>query len=130
MEDRMTPSEYATWTERRKLGRWRYIIRHWLLTKGALLGVFAFVTKWAGLFRKGSNAWQDWALDSILVALIFGTIMGWIEWSSAEGRYAEGAESDEAEPEVDCLKCGATIPAGETRCPACGWTFEETNTPT
>lgn len=128
MEDRMTPAEHATWTERRKMGFWWYIIRHGLLTRGARIGLIAYAVKCAGVLRKGSNARMDWLLDSLLIAIIYGTIMAWIEWSSSEGRYAEGPELDDPEPAVDCLKCGTLIPAGETCCPACGWTFEENQT--
>lgn len=26
---------------------------------------------------------------------------------------------------INCLSCGARIPAGESRCPACDWTYSE-----
>ncbi|MDB6137246.1 MAG: hypothetical protein JWO94_318 [Verrucomicrobiaceae bacterium] len=125
MDDRMTVAEHAAWAKRRTIGRWRYIIRHGLLTKGALLGGLAFAAKCAGLFRKGSDSWPNWLVDSLLVALVYGFVMGWLEWSSAESRYVEGAESDDPEAAVECLKCGAVIPAGESRCPECGWSFDD-----
>jgi hypothetical protein len=28
---------------------------------------------------------------------------------------------------IDCMACGAKIPAGKTRCPHCGWSYEEIN---
>ena len=36
----------------------------------------------------------------------------------------EPANGADAEP-TECLSCGQTIPAGESRCPACGWTWTE-----
>ncbi len=33
-------------------------------------------------------------------------------------------EDDIAEP-AECLSCGATIPAGQEKCPKCGWTYRE-----
>ena len=35
---------------------------------------------------------------------------------------------DTHEPSV-CAQCGATIPARETQCPACGWTYREPAAP-
>ena len=126
MEDRMTPTEYATWTRRRKLGRWRYVIRYGFLSKGALLiGGFAFALRWAGVLRTGTNSWRDGVLDALQVAVIYGGIVGWLDYSNNEGRYAEGAESDDPEAAVECLNCGEVIPANEHRCPTCGWSFED-----
>jgi hypothetical protein len=36
---------------------------------------------------------------------------------------AEAADSDPAGEPLDCLACGQRIPAGESACPACGWSW-------
>jgi hypothetical protein len=46
---------------------------------------------------------------------------GRIEWF-LNPRDSRG--SSLAEP-VECLSCRATIPPGESRCPSCGWTYED-----
>ncbi len=33
-------------------------------------------------------------------------------------------ENDDAEP-TECVACGETIPAGQDKCPQCGWTYKE-----
>ena len=39
--------------------------------------------------------------------------------------HANAARSDENEVEVDCcLSCGAVMPDSETKCAACGWSYE------
>jgi len=32
-------------------------------------------------------------------------------------------EEDTRDP-ITCLRCGETIPSGETKCPRCGWTYK------
>jgi hypothetical protein len=34
--------------------------------------------------------------------------------------------SEEIEP-IDCVQCGAKIPAGKTHCPHCGWSYKKTS---
>jgi DNA-directed RNA polymerase subunit RPC12/RpoP len=45
---------------------------------------------------------------------------GHLEW------FLEGAEenTDSAGEPTECLSCGSTIPAGEERCPDCGWSYK------
>jgi hypothetical protein len=26
---------------------------------------------------------------------------------------------------IECLSCGVEMPSGQTRCPACGWSYED-----
>lgn len=33
------------------------------------------------------------------------------------------SEYDVSEP-AECIKCGSTIPGGQTKCPQCGWSYE------
>lgn len=39
----------------------------------------------------------------------------------------ENYEQAEAAEPMRCLECGVKIPAGETRCSHCGWSYEEIN---
>ena len=126
MEDRMTPAEYAAWTEKRKLGRYGYLLRHGLLTKG--IGFAVFMTLVQIIYVRmghGSMSPAEGALRFVAYACLYGGINGWLDWSAEEDRYAQGPESDELEPEIVCLKCEALIPANEHRCPACGWSFDD-----
>ena len=126
MEERMTPAEYATWTQRRKLGRWLYVLRHGVLTKGSIFATLMLALQWAGVFGRTAHlSPAEWILRFVWLAVLYGGITAWLDWSSAEGRYAEGPESDDPEPEIQCLKCGVVIPSGQSRCESCGWTFEE-----
>ena len=126
MDDRMTPAEYAVWTERRKLGRFGFILRHGILTRGVAFGVFMMVVQFAYVqVRQLAMSPTEWIIRFVVYACLYGGINGWLDWSAEEGRYTEGPESDELEPEIICLKCEATIPANEHRCPACGWSFDE-----
>jgi hypothetical protein len=53
---------------------------------------------------------------------------GGVQWLSDHppGSHMETSEPAEA---INCIACGAKIPAREARCPRCGWSYEETNSP-
>ena len=51
---------------------------------------------------------------------------GRIEWFTPEG----GARADDRAEETSCLSCGERIPAGEDRCPACGWSYHDAESAT
>jgi hypothetical protein len=62
----------------------------------------------------------------------FGVWLGRRRFRSAaeEEQAARGWPADAPAPEeltsaepAPCLECGATIPPGATRCPACGWSY-------
>ena len=126
MEDRMTPAEHATWSQRRQMGRWRYLLRHGIIGKGLRFGVLMAAVQWAWLSGHGQHLPPaEWAVRFAWMAVMYGGIIGWLDWGTAEDRYAEGPESDELEPEITCLKCEAVIPAGEHRCLTCGWSFDD-----
>ncbi|MFO0965984.1 MAG: DUF2750 domain-containing protein [Gemmataceae bacterium] len=40
-----------------------------------------------------------------------------LEWQS------QAPETDDLSDETDCLGCGSTIPAGDVKCAACGWSY-------
>ena len=122
----MTPAEYATWKERRKVGRWRYILQYNVLTKGVAFATLMAALQWFGVIGRGvqMSPW-DWVFRFTWLATLYGIVMGWLDWSAAEARFEEGPESDELEPEIVCLKCEAVIPVNEHRCPSCGWSFED-----
>jgi hypothetical protein len=130
MEERMTPVEYAAWTESRKMGRLRYVLRHGIVAKGLFFGAIMVVLQWAWVaLQHGHLSPAEWAVRFICMAVLYGGIVGWMDYSAAEDRYREGPESDDPEAAVECLKCGEVIPKGETRCPACGWSFEDDASP-
>jgi hypothetical protein len=35
----------------------------------------------------------------------------------------EQPDDDNAPDQITCLNCGKVIPEGESKCPACGWTY-------
>jgi len=52
------------------------------------------------------------------------TLIIWLFWRLARlVRHPEPTNAEPTEP-MECLDCHATIPAGESRCPQCGWTFK------
>jgi len=50
--------------------------------------------------------------------------MGWIQWRQNEASFALGPPAPDDDTPTECLECGTSIPAGEMRCPACGWTYD------
>ena len=48
-------------------------------------------------------------------------VCGRIEWFLSK----ENSGSVSLSEPTECLACHATIPAGKTACPACGWTYED-----
>jgi len=60
------------------------------------------------------------------------SMMSGIQWLSDNppGSDMETSETAEGRPEaINCIACGAKIPAREARCPRCGWSYEEINSP-
>ena len=122
----MTQDEHAAWTRRRKLGRLGYILRHGVLAKGTVFALIMLALQWFQVIGKGvAMTPQSWALRFLWLAALYGGVVGWLDWSSSESRWAEGPESDDLEPEITCLKCEAVIPANESRCQVCGWSFDD-----
>jgi predicted nucleic-acid-binding Zn-ribbon protein len=50
---------------------------------------------------------------------------GRLEWFLADWTADGNARIDNTTEAIECLACRAPIPAGEIRCPACGWTYKE-----
>ncbi|MDB6075019.1 MAG: hypothetical protein JWO89_2659 [Verrucomicrobiaceae bacterium] len=126
MEERMTPAEYTAWKELRKMGRLRYVLRHGIVAKGLLFATVMAVGQWAwAAVKHGHLSLGESAARFVFMTVLYGGIVGWMDYSAAEDRYREGWEADDPEAAVECLKCGEVIPQGETRCQACGWSFED-----
>lgn len=123
----MTASEYERWTRVRAQGVWLYALKRFVPTYGLL---FASVTLGYHLLAKHVTDWRAEGVEFVSKAIIFGLIMGWIQWRQNQRCYALGAPSPEDETPTECLACNAAIPAGERRCPACGWTYEGEHTST
>jgi hypothetical protein len=52
-----------------------------------------------------------------------------VQWVSDRPPGSSMETSEEAEEfapaeAIECIACGATIPAGKTRCPHCGWSYK------
>jgi hypothetical protein len=66
-----------------------------------------------------------------ITATCITNMMSGVQWLSDKppGTSGEGVETgEETEPSadsetIDCVQCGAKIPAGVTRCPQCGWSY-------
>ncbi|MCX7012440.1 MAG: hypothetical protein NTW86_07750 [Candidatus Sumerlaeota bacterium] len=77
--------------------------------------------------------------------MMIGIVVGWIVFLVAMWRMAKAQEQiaktlgialldkrpeplpsapHSSEP-VECMKCQGTIPAGQTKCPQCGWSYEQ-----
>jgi hypothetical protein len=128
MDEPMTASEYQRWTSVRQRGLLRYGLTRFVPTYGLLFAVLTLV------FHLLYDKIESWAWETagfIFKAIAFGLIMGWMQWRQNEQAYALGAPVPEEEATTECLACNAAIPAGEMRCPACGWTYEgeETSAP-
>jgi hypothetical protein len=80
----------------------------------------------------------------IWFVMMIGMVVGWIVFLVAVCRMAKAheqisetlgiallgkrpkpptPEQDSSEP-AECMKCQGTIPAGQTKCPQCGWSYE------
>lgn len=117
----MTASEYERWTRLRAQGVLLYALKRFVPTYGLL---FASITLVYHLLAGHVTDWQMEMVEFGAKAIIFGLIMGWIQWRQNESSYALGAPTPEDETPTECLACSTSIPAGEMRCPACGWTYE------
>lgn len=56
------------------------------------------------------------------------TFFGGVEWISSTpvGTIRdEQVREDKAEESCPCAQCGASIPAATTRCPRCGWSYQQ-----
>lgn len=81
----------------------------------------------------------------IWLVMMIGMMVGWIIFLIAMCRIAKANEQiaktlglallgkhpksqlteyDVSEP-AECMRCQANIPAGQTKCPQCGWTYEQ-----
>jgi hypothetical protein len=59
-----------------------------------------------------------------LIVLAFALVFGRKAQDQAKGSTGARAErmpADETTEPAQCLGCGATIPAGKSNCPVCGW---------
>ena len=124
MEERMSNTEHAAWTQSRKRGGAYYVLRHGVLTKGVVFAILMSVVQWFGLLGSAVNKPAEVALRFVALALLYGGINGWLEWRSEESRYRQGPESDDPDAESVCLACHAVLPQGQSRCPSCGWSYE------
>lgn len=121
-EEPMTTDERDRWQQKRRHGRWAYILRHGILTKGSFFGLVMSVV---------NRDHTPWGLASTFAvnATIYGVIIGWLQWSAEEARFKLGSTHHEMEEETTCLDCGGIIPAGQHVCPLCGWTYKEETPP-
>ena len=126
----MTPEEHAAWALRRRRGGWFYVLRHGVLTHGLGFAVLMSVARWYGVLGGPVRDPRHLALDFAVLALMYGGLNGWLDWRRKEAAFQAGPVSDDPEQEVECLRCHAMLPYGETCCPACGWTYEEPDTKT
>ena len=55
---------------------------------------------------------------------IFIPLVCWMFWRLARFVRHPAPTSTEPIEQIECLDCHAIIPAGESRCPHCGWTFK------
>jgi hypothetical protein len=60
-----------------------------------------------------------WTRGGILIPLVC-----WMFWRLARLVRHSAPTSTELTGQIECLDCHAIIPAGESRCPHCGWTFK------
>jgi predicted RNA-binding Zn-ribbon protein involved in translation (DUF1610 family) len=49
--------------------------------------------------------------------------MGSVDHERTACSVEEAAESEAKDEPLECLACGQRIPAGESACPACGWSW-------
>jgi hypothetical protein len=61
----------------------------------------------------------SWIRGGILIPLVC-----WIFWRLARLIRHSTPTGTESSEQIECLDCHAIIPAGESRCPHCGWTFK------
>ena len=121
MDEPMTASEYERWTHVRTQGVWLYGLKRFVPTYGLL---FASVTLGYHLLVGKVTDWPIEMGEFVVKAIIFGLIMGWIQWRQNEASLALGPPTPGDETPAECLECGTSIPAGEMRCPVCGWTYD------
>jgi uncharacterized protein len=51
-------------------------------------------------------------------------VCGHLEWFLDPSTTSEeDAATDNASESAECISCGEVIPAGEEKCPKCGWTY-------
>ena len=80
-------------------------------------GGHAFVQRRAKLNTAFMSLFDlDWLNDSAEVFVCAGC--GRLEWFLGSDEIPLGED-------IECLDCGAAIPAGQDKCMACGWTFKE-----
>lgn len=127
MEDRMTSMEHAAWGRTRTMGRWAYVLRCGVLRKGVKFAALVVAAEW--IWALVSHVpWRpgQWGLQFLWLAALYGGIIGVIDWSEEEERYLAGPQpEDSSEEDIFCFNCAHRMAAGESRCPACGWSFED-----
>jgi hypothetical protein len=65
-----------------------------------------------------------------ITATCMTSMMRGVQWISDRPPGSDRATPDAAEEfgrseAIDCIACGAKIPAEKTRCPHCGWSYKE-----
>ncbi len=123
----MTPSEHAAWGRTRGMGLWVYLLRRGMLRKGVTFAALVVGAEWAWAagFRL---AWrlEQGGVQFLWLAVLYGGIIGAMDWFEEEQRYREGPQAaDAGDDDISCLRCAQPMSASESRCPQCGWSFED-----
>jgi ribosomal protein L40E len=123
-----------------KINRHKYVFDderkyHFSLIRGVLRfipwGIFILLLTFMGRMKASITGYEPVGGG---VLLLFISIIG-IVWlgrgESRPRRYNPRLEipradkvEDDASEESDCLKCGAKIPAGSSKCNSCGWSYQ------
>lgn len=56
---------------------------------------------------------------------VFIPVLCWIFWRLTYSIRQTERTSKEPAEQIECLDCHAAIPAGQSSCPSCGWTFKK-----
>jgi intracellular sulfur oxidation DsrE/DsrF family protein len=71
------------------------------------------------------NPWRMWATGGVRVQVADEDLQAAQIFLERE-RYSETQlKAQPVNGGIECLSCGVEMPSGQTRCPACGWSYED-----